>query len=350
MSEKKGRSRRRRRKTDQTEDGFFWSDTKERIQRGEITPFVGETISTNLIFTDFVQVISDWADEVEHPEPSSVDLNQVAQFVRMKQDPSGARASYLNSLKISLLDKAEKDQVSERRIKGADDNFDQLTFTKMAEDLGYLDFEEQEDHPLNCLASLPLPIYITTSYHQFLETALIRLGKKPHSEIYPWRPNLENKVPSIFAQDPNFTPSIEEPLVYHLYGRDDYYDSLVLSENDYLDFLIKVAQDMKRDRVSGSQQGLPSIVEETLAQSSLLLLGYDLNRWDFRILFRGLISFKNKVRQKQGISIQLNQFEAEAEGVLKDYLENYFLESSKLKIYWGTPQSCLSKLQQIWER
>ena len=34
---------------------------------------------------------------------------------------------------------------------------------------------------------MPLPIYITTSHHQFLETALAQTqNKKPVSEIFYW--------------------------------------------------------------------------------------------------------------------------------------------------------------------
>jgi hypothetical protein len=52
----------------------------------------------------------------------------------------------------------------------------------------------------------------------------------------------------------------------------------VLTEDDYLDFLVKVSWD---------NTVIPPRIAEALTDSSLLLLGYHLQDWDFRVMFRG---------------------------------------------------------------
>lgn len=344
------RRRRRRERKRRALNRFFWSDTKERIEEGKITPFIGDSINSDFIFgeEEYKAIIEDWAYEIGYPGQASHNLTRVAQFFRIIEDPSAARSSYLNFLKDILLEIAENEDISTRQLKKVEANIDQLSFSEMAEDLGYLNFADQPEEPLSMLAALPLPIYVTTGYHRFLETALRQAGKEPRSEIYYWRPDLVNAVPSIFAEDPAFRPSDSEPLVYHLYGRDDYPDSLVLTENDYLDFLVQVSQDMSRNRMAGDSQGLPPLVEAALAQSSLLMLGYELEAWDFRTLFRGLIKARNEVRLKEGVSIQVDKSQNLTEAAIKKRVEKYFLQTSQLLIYWGDPQSCLAELQEIW--
>ena len=41
------------------------------------------------------------------------------------------------------------------------------------------------------LAKLNLPVYVTTSYYDFLEKALEHAGKQPRTEISYWRDNLK---------------------------------------------------------------------------------------------------------------------------------------------------------------
>jgi hypothetical protein len=64
-----------------------------------------------------------------------------------------------------------------------------------------------------------------------------------------------------------------------------------------------------------------------MADSSLVLLGYDLRCWDFRVLFWGLI--KPRPLQQTSVSVQLVPDEIE-----RNYLQKY-LDEFEFKIYWG---------------
>ena len=358
-------SRRRRKKTAPTTqvlpDSVFWSDTRARIDNGQITPFVGDAISVQHVFkSTYDTAVEDWSAQVGFPWAKWQDVTTIAQYAMYKEGPLPAKRGYLSYIKDKLLDVADKDKtVSDKQFETAEDKKEQekYTFTEMAQDLGYLNFTEQPNHPLYILASLPFPIYITTSYHRFLEFALKEVaGKQVRSEIYPWNAELEKRLTSVFQLEPGYQPDEDHPLVYHLYGRDDVPESLVLTENDYLDFLINISYQMGgATRIGGHidaqgkpvVQGLPVVVENSLGKkSSPLLLGYDLPAWDFRVLYRGLMVAKE--RDEEGMCIQVPRADSLKKEAIRQDLERYLLTTSRLKIYWGTHQECLQELHTIY--
>jgi hypothetical protein len=156
-------------------------------------------------------------------------------------------------------------------------------------------------------------------------------------------PYLGDKQASVFSKEPDYRPTVQEPLVYHLHGLDLLPASMVLTEDDYLDFLV---------RVSWDKNVIPPRVAQALADSSLLLLGYRLQDWDFRVLFRGLITAKQAPRRRSNFSIQLTT-EQEAEEQItsvadaRDFLEDYF-SLGNFTIYWGDAKSFTEELWDQW--
>jgi hypothetical protein len=76
------------------------------------------------------------------------------------------------------------------------------------------------------------------------------------------------------------TPSVERPLVLNLFGSLQVEGSVLLTERDYLDFVI---------RYSRSERSVPHVVERALVSSSLLFVGFDLDDWDFNVLLQGFV-------------------------------------------------------------
>ena len=74
--------------------------------------------------------------------------------------------------------------------------------------LGPPDFE-RPGQPRSVLADLPIPIYVTTNYDDFMVQALRRAGKKPHQEICRWNDSFDD-TPSVFDADAGFVPSVVE--------------------------------------------------------------------------------------------------------------------------------------------
>ncbi len=124
-----------------------------------------------------------------------------------------------------------------------------------------------------CLAALPFALCITTTPDQFLQTAFQAVtGKTPATDFYHFR---SGRVPHLKA------PSAERPLLYGLYGDLANSESLVLTETDLLDFLVKV--------ISKSPE-LPSELVRQFADPdmSFLFLGFGFQRWYLRMLLHVL--------------------------------------------------------------
>ncbi len=85
---------------------------------------------------------------------------------------------------------------------------------------------------------------------------------------------------ALFSEKKGFNPDSTRPIVYHLHGHRSVPESLVLTEDDYIDFLV---------RISGDSALLPPIIQSSLTNKMLLFVGYSLADWTFRVIFRGLL-------------------------------------------------------------
>ena len=147
--------------------------------------------------------------------------------------------------------------------------------------------------------------------------------------------------------DPEFTPSVENPLVYHLFGLEAYPESMVLNEDDYLDFLAAISKDANQTR-----QILPRYLRKALTQSSLILLGYKLRDWDFRVMFRGLINATPSSLRMFNLAIQLDPESTSNRVVsaeqVRNYLEKYF-KGANFDVEWDTPHGFIDSLWEAWD-
>jgi hypothetical protein len=324
-----------------------WRTIIRRIKSGKFAPFIGRSVVAQHLpgAATFAQ---DWADEVAYPfplaEPNS--LTSIAQYLSItSRDALSAKEDYLEFMKQHLLDAAKESRPADQGafFEALEDELFDLTYSEVVTRLGYPEFEDELDNPLRVLAELPIPIYLTTSPHTFIEEALKAAGKEATTEFAPWHQELEDS-PSIFESDPDFQPSEETPLVYHLHGLDNQPSSLVLSEDDYLDFLVRISED---------NELIPRRVTQVLGDSSLLLLGYKLQGWDFRVLFRGMISSKRATRRLASVSIQISPEEEEGEKIdtlrdVEDYLQSYFGKAN-FDNYWGSAENFTTELWEQWE-
>ncbi|MCI5126652.1 MAG: SIR2 family protein [Candidatus Electrothrix sp. AR5] len=272
----------------------------EQLRGGKVLPIVGNRMHNDLLLDGQQQTVAAYSefltDEHGYPPACIKDLslpglsryNTIMQGFTEGKRIVGAeltvKREYLNFVKSRLFDRAE-DNDTEGTLAGLleeeEEQFDQHDFSTMAANLRCPDFGEPDEDPLLILAGFDIPIYITTSYHCFLEQALREAGKQPRMGLCCWwssDPNLVLPIPDPFAAE--YEPSILEPLVYHLHGLDSCPDSLVLSEDDYFSFLVNISQYKKM---------IHPRLRHALSDSSLMVLGYDLGDWDFRSLLYGLI-------------------------------------------------------------
>ena len=280
-----------------TEIGVDWDTLLRRIERGTCTPFLGAGASGDAIPLGS-QIAHEWAKKYGYPLTDPHDLVQVAQFLAVKKEP--------------LYPKEEIQELFS----------------------GYPSPKFAPDHPYSVLASLPLKIYLTTNYDDFMVQALTMAGKKPVREFCRWtsRPSFE-AMPQVF-DDADFEPSVETPLVYHLHGEVEKPASLVLTEDDYVEFLVNMAR----------ADIIPPLIRATMAESMLLFIGYRLADWSFRVLYRGVMKTIDQSGRVKNLTVQLEPGDiAASPKEAKDYLEEYF-NNMEVRVFWGKAQDFLTEL------
>ena len=133
-------------------------------------------------------------------------------------------------------------------------------------------------------------------------------------------------------------PSPANPIVFHLHGEIGRPDSLVLTEDDYLDFLIRISRD---------QDLLPPRIRQAFADASLLFLGYRIADWDFRVLWRMLVVYLETSLKRKHISVQYVPLEENATEEQKrlaaEYLDRYFGEQN-IRVFWGNCREFTAEL------
>ncbi len=351
----------------------FWNDIYRRIRQDQLVPILGSTIRLNRIFDiDWdtnLGVSSDentppdnlpvdeelsqaWAEDLKYPLPDKNVLARVAQYNRVvSADPDQAKNNYLLFLKKTLLLLAEADDTVGDEVPGLRRQVIDLSFSDIASALDYPRYPSNRVDPLRLLARLRLPIYVTTSYYDFLERALRLEGAdKVRTQFCLWNMDEARVLPE-HRPDPAFKPSREEPVVYHLFGYERYPSSLVLSEDDYLDFLLAFVQD-----VNSARPLIPHYLRSALEESSLLLMGYRLQDWDFRVLFRWLINCLHRrlsvLERMYGVAIHLDpKYQTTVTDVAgaKQYLKDYF-GSANFRVELGSIDVFIDTLWHEWNR
>jgi hypothetical protein len=197
--------------------------------------------------------------------------------------------------------------------------------------------------PHRVLAELPFPIYLTTNPDRLLVDALREAKKSPEVDVCPWTEWVDRSQ-SIFAREPNFAPTVDRPLVYCLFGRLEDPDSLVLTEDNYFDYLIGLTRNNER---------IPEVVRTALVNTALFFLGFRLDDWDFRVLFRSLMGQGGRERRKRfkHVAVQIDPEEGrnlDPAGARR-YLQRYF-DVAKVSIYWGHVDDFARELLDRWTR
>jgi hypothetical protein len=125
----------------------------------------------------------------------------------------------------------------------------------------------RQDPVFESLAALPFPLFVTSRHDSTLEHFLRQQGKKPQVKSYSVKGNRTANLGEL--------GTVQEPLIYRLYGSFDDPYSLVLTENDLLTFLVKVASE---------DPGLPKDLQNLFQEKSLLFLGFGFGNYYLRIL------------------------------------------------------------------
>jgi len=125
-------------------------------------------------------IAADWAREYNYPGDNPKNLLEVAEFLAIQFDLYYPRELILKQL-----------------ARAAPPDFNAI------------------DEPHGLLADLPLPLYLTTNYDDFMVQALKSRQRDAHRELFRWNKWVENQR-SVF--DTDFRLTVDHPVVFHLHG------------------------------------------------------------------------------------------------------------------------------------
>lgn len=316
-----------------------WPVILKHINGGRCTPIVGPGVLESLVGSSH-DIARDWADTYHYPMSPHYreDLPNVAQFLRFNlEDPTFPYDSISTYLHQKLLD-ANRDILTPELLATPEDELGELL-----KFVGAYRRQNDSDEPHRVLASLPFKIYITTNTDNLLSEALEEVaGKTPHKRLCPWNDYVNRKM--MDAED--YEPTDKEPLVYYLFGQLDDTETMVLTEDDYFDYLIGTTK---------NKELFPDPVVRAQTASLLLFLGFQVSDWDFRVIFRSIMSWEGKKAGSKDnfthVAVQINPDEDTIiePSRARKYLEKYF-NSSNVSIYWGSAEDFLRELRQRWNQ
>jgi hypothetical protein len=283
--------------------GKEWEILIQRIKVQKCTPFLGAGAAYGLLPLGG-DIARAWAEEYGYPLEDSANLTAVAQFVALMTDAMSPKE------KITRMFQATN--------KSAD-------------------CPDRSD-PHSILASLPLPIYVTTNYDNLMTRTLIRENKDARQELCRWNKFIRDH-PSSFDQ--GYIPTVANPVVFHLHGYIPVAESMVLTEDDYLNFLVTISRE---DTL------LPQPIKKAFVGTSLLFVGYRMADWNFRLLLLSLAGFMENSLQRTHFAVMTPPAASEAmKQKAQDYLSEYY-ENIDVRVYWGTAKEFVRELAERYEK
>jgi hypothetical protein len=309
---------------------IFWSGLLRMLKQGRCTPIIGPRVR-ELWSPDPEEIARAWAAEHGYPFSDKHNLTRVSQYMASSAGEDFPRIELLSALQQSFVKRLPE----EIRPKISANT----TLSDLVRSVGWQELVAHTPNEVHrVLASLDLPLYLTINYDNFMTEALIAQGKQPTREICPWSDLLDG-MPSLFEDDPNYEPTPQSPLVYHLFGNDQEVDSLALTEDDYLNFLVQVSAEMER---------IPPYVWAALTNNALMFLGFSLRDWGFRVILRGLVATRHRRRRIRHVGVQLEPSNIEDVTAAHNFLQQYF-QQAEINVYAGTLQQFMAELREQWE-
>jgi SIR2-like domain/CHAT domain len=318
-----------------------WPAALRQIQSRHWTPILGPGL-TDVLLGSRREIAQRWAETFHFPMAphNREDLPQVAEFLAINQKaemfPHNELISYLRSDLLERYRDELPEELRERKV----DELPADHLAKLISTIGSQRRKRIPAEPFAVLARLPVPIYVTAAQNDLIFDALRDAGKEPRVDFCRWHDGLI-EFPTI---EPDFRPDPQHPLVYHLFGSLHQPESLVLTEDNYFDFLIG----MKKNN-----DFIPGVVKRAIADTGLVFLGFQLDDWNFRVMFRAIMDQEGGRGRRSMYAHVAAQIDPEEGRILEPrgaraYLESYFTESA-ISIYWGSPDDFARDLLTRWD-
>ena len=299
--------------------GDEWQRLIRRLQQGKGTLFIGTESGFPGVLSrrELAQKLT---EQYSCPWPrGSYDLAKVTQYISTTQDP---------------LEPAEK----------------------IAEILEKLSPPPLDD-PSNgyrLSAELPFKIYVTTTMDPHLLSAMKRvsLPRDARERLCQWNDTFDE---SRCLLDQDYDPTAANPLIYRLYGEARTPASMVLTEDDFLDFLVRATSDPPVQSASqpAAQPVIPQVVKASIASGPLIFLGYRFEDLEFRVLVRVILQqLKRNPAQNHLVLLVGEEGDLDAERIqqLQNFYSKYCAKAPRhIRTCWVSATQFLQELKVQWK-
>jgi hypothetical protein len=335
-----------------------WATVLDHLRRKKCVPVLGSGLLDHVVGTP-QELARRWAESSQYPlaRQDFTDLTRVAQFLETRQGGGLLRENYVEEL-IKGAKRLWPPLAQEPPMQ-ADEEPEQYLLRLFSRAWPLLK-ERYPNEPHRVLARLDCPLYITTNPDNLLPLALaeakvkekvgdqvVEVSKKPREKLCPWR---QGGQPAQTANADLGPFSEKEPLIYQMFGSLNYLPSLVLTEEDYLNYLMGVAS--LHSQEGGGAGARPQLfgLASILVRRGLLFLGFRLEDWDFRLFHRFLMSrpaWQNREEWKPvDVAVQLNPDDTNVDpAAARHFLAKRF-QSYRITIYWGSVENFMQELNE----
>lgn len=303
-----------------------WESLVQGVRSGNFTPIVGPGLGER-VYGTLRDVARELAESAGFPlaEHQRSELPQVSQYLQFTQSVKFARDKFQEQLHRQTLQRHSTLSADDKKLK-------------LPQLLALVEQNNREDpaDPYKLVAQLPAPVFITANPDNLLLQALRAEDKDPDVFFFNWRE--KTKTGDSQPERDEQEPTAKKPLVFHVFGYFRDQESLVLTEDDYFDYLIGLIQYKPR---------IPKEVPAATTSTSLLFLGFQLTDWSFRVLFRLIMSQEGSSHRNKFTHVAV-QVDPEEHTLInpqkaRKYLERYFGESN-ITIFWGSSGEFLQEL------
>ena len=314
---------------EQDEDSFRkWRGLRSSIRDSSCTPIIGMGPIESW-FGSRQMMAQNWARKFNYPLSSHFqdDLPQVAQYVAISESSTSLpRYDFIDHVYAQTW--AKYGDVLREDGFAPVDQPDPADLNDLMLAVWQKKNQDAERDPYTTIAALNQTVYLLADPSDLLVAALKAQGCDPQIRIAPWNDDARD-LNEIYDEDApeGWKPSQKQPVVYYLFGRLDKPRTMVITEDDYFDYLIQLTE---------HRHDIPDYIRGALARRSLVFLGFRFQDWEFRTFFRFLMNQKGKLSRETHIAAQLEPTEHSIiePSRAKDYLKQY-LQQEQIDIFWG---------------
>lgn len=276
-------------------DPLHWEMITDDIRNGTCVPFLGAGVNVS---SDGYRGLPLGAEVARRLLGKLINEQPPGVTELFKVEPGPLLSSYSHLLRVGAQDLARV--ALHIQIKG-----DESTLLKFVKDiLG--DTDCAPSPLLAVLAKLPVRLIVTTNYDGLMEKAIDLAEDQPEPVVIVQPPKgfsrdqqeeLRVKLGASGVAEQRARAADEPVIVYKIHGSlGDESGQLIISEEDYIDFLTVLGKK--------SKAGVPPLISSMVQDSSLLFLGYALEDWDFRTIYRAVVESLPTRSQRKSFAIQ----------------------------------------------